>query len=166
MLSTTHTSLNKVRWNYVRSVANDLTAIYSAPPIPVLEIAQQNGVNVVFTSFGVHAETVAGFCDFKNAKIYVNKDERIGRQTFTIAHELGHWMLHREFFNADPNQYAVLLRFQKPKNSPMETEANLFAAELLAPTRLLQPVKGAAISTLANIFGVSREMMEHRLKNV
>lgn len=48
----------------------------------------------------------------------------------------------------------------------MEKEANKFAACLLVPERLLAPVKGASVAALARSFGVSRTMMEFRLKNV
>jgi Zn-dependent peptidase ImmA (M78 family) len=132
----------------------------------VHEIAQRNGVNVVFSTFGDHSDKVAGFCDFASARIYVNKNDGIGRQMFTMAHELGHWILHRQFFAADPQAYAVLPRFQRPTQTPMETEANVFAAELLVPPRLLEAVKGAPVAALSKVFRVSREMMENRLKNV
>jgi Zn-dependent peptidase ImmA (M78 family) len=159
-------NLKSPRWNYVRSCADDLVRDYSVPPIPVLEIAEQNGVNVIFSDFGKHNDSVAGFCDFGEAKIYVNDNDNFGRKIFTIAHEFGHWILHRQFFDQNPNEYSVLPRFQKPRSNAFEQEANCFAAELLAPKHLLIPVKNAGVAQLAAIFGVSREMMEHRLKNV
>lgn len=76
---------------------------YSKPPIPVVEIAESNGVDVVFADFGAHSDKVAGFCDFKKAKLYVNKNDIRERQLFTIAHEFGHWVLHREDFLLHPN---------------------------------------------------------------
>lgn len=158
--------LTGTRWDFVRAEADRLTKIYTSPPIPVLEIAEQSGVNVVFADFRKHSQTVSGFCDFEAAKLYVNKDDKFGRQMFTMAHELGHWILHKEFFDADPDFYKVLPRFQKPETNPYEQEANLFAAELLAPKKLLLPVLGASVSALAGIFCTSREMMEHRIKNV
>ena len=158
--------LTQPRWKLAESRADGLTAEYSLPPIPVYEIAESNGVNVVFADFGTNAEAVSGFCDFQEQRLYVNKDDATQRQSFTIAHELGHWLLHRDFFQADPDRYMVLPRFSDPnKNDPMEKEANKFAACLLVPERLLQPVKGASVSALANAFGVSRTMMEFRVKN-
>lgn len=158
--------LRCVRWDFVRAKANALTSQYSVPPIPVLEIAEQSGVDVVFTDFGKHGPIVAGFCDFEEAKIYVNSADKLGRQMFTMAHELGHWVLHKDFFSHDEKTYAVLPRFQRAKKNNIETEANYFAAELLVPSRMLYPVKGAGVAKLAEIFGVSKEMMENRLKNV
>lgn len=155
------------RWDYAKRNADQLTASYTSPPIPVLEIAESNGVDVIFADFGAHNGKVAGFCDFKNARLYVNKDDRPERQFFTIAHEFGHWVLHRDLFLAHPEQYPVLPRFQSvDSHSPMEQEANYFAANLLVPAALLKPVLNAPIATLASIFRVSRTMMEYRVKNV
>lgn len=155
------------RWDLASEKADGLTAHYKAPPIPVLEIAESNGVDVVFANFGVHSEKVAGFCDFKGAKLYVNKNDKQERQFFTIAHELGHWLLHRDIFLAHPEKYPVLPRFQSVEHrSPMEKEANHFAANLLVPARLLRPVINAPAATLATIFRVSRTMMEFRIQNV
>lgn len=55
------------RWSLVKAKADELSAPYSAPPIPVLEIAENNGVDVVFASFGSASDKVAGFCDFEGA---------------------------------------------------------------------------------------------------
>ena len=98
-------SLAAPRWQKCQTSADLLTASYSAPPIPVVEIAESNGVDVVFADFGSHSEKVAGFCDFGAAKLYVNKADIKERQFFTVAHELGHWILHREFFMKNPEQY-------------------------------------------------------------
>lgn len=53
-----------------------------------------------------------------------------GRRRFTIAHELGHWELHAgcSQFLCDENDMRDYGR------SPLEMEANCFAAELLLPT--------------------------------
>ena len=159
--------LTRPRWHVAEKKANELTRDISTPPIPVYEIAESNGVNVVFADFGEHAEDVSGLCDFRSNRIYVNKFDSVERQTFTMAHELGHWLLHKDIFLADPDRYPVLPRFSDPnRNDPLEKEANKFAACLLVPERLLKPVRGAPVSALAKSFGVSRLMMEFRLKNV
>jgi Zn-dependent peptidase ImmA (M78 family) len=160
-------SITRTRWGAAKSAADSLTADFTAPPIPVMEIAESSGVEVIFADFGEHKESVAGFCDFERAKLYVNADDMTERQTFTIAHELGHWILHRDLFLKSPQNYPVLPRFQSvDKNNPHEQEANHFAANLLVPERLLKPVIGAPLSVLAKVFGVSRKMMEFRVKNV
>ena len=155
------------RWNHVKSVADGLSSEFTSPPIPVLEIAERNGVDVVFADFGQLKDKVAGFCDFGEKKLFVNDADTFSRQMFTIAHEFGHWMLHRRIFEVDPDRYPVLPRFHDPdRKNPLEKEANSFAANILVPERLLKPVRSAAVAALANAFGVSISMMEFRLKNV
>ena len=158
--------LTRPRWGLAERKATELTSDYSSPPIPVLEIAEMCGVNVIFADFGENSEKVSGFCDFENERLYVNADDLSERQSFTMAHELGHWLLHRDFFLKNPDRYPVLPRFSDPnRGDPMEKEANKFAACLLVPERLLKPVIGAPISSLASVFGVSRTMMEFRVRN-
>lgn len=154
------------RWGQAKAAADNLTAKYQKPPIPVHRIAEEQGVNVVFADFGKHSATVSGFCDFKNAQLFVNRQDRPGRQVFTIAHELGHWILHRELFLADPSRYPVLPRFSAPdRNDVLEKEANHFAANLLVPDRLLDPIRHAPVAALARAFGVTPTMMEFRVRN-
>lgn len=81
-----------------------------------------------------------------------------GSQRFAIAHELGHWCLHRgecqEFFCS-----AEAMR--EYRNSGLELEANTFASELLIPKFLVpvSMVKGeptwSAIQQLSETFGVT-----------
>ena len=155
------------RWQLAEKRAEDLSSDYSRPPIPVLEIAERSGVNVVFANFGGNSEKVSGFCDFEEKRIYVNSEDIQERQSFTMAHELGHWLLHRDYYLDNPEKYPVLPRFKDPdRDNPMEKEANKFAACLLVPERLLRPVKDAPLASLASVFGVSRTMMEFRVKNI
>ena len=145
-----------------------MTECYSSPPIPVLEIAEENGVKVVFASFGDYSEAVSGYFDFEKAKLFVNAEDRTQRQSFTIAHELGHWLMHRDVFLNDPDKYPVLPRFSKPDISdPREKEANTFAAHLLVPDHLLKPVLSPTVgaAALSDVFFVSRTMMEIRMRS-
>lgn len=160
-------NLTYPRKELTKDKADSLTQDYTSPPIPVLDIAESQGVNVVFDEMGKYSELISGFCDFRKQRLFVNANDHVSRQTFTIAHELGHWLLHRDFFLEDASRYPVLPRFQSVDvSNPYEQEANDFAANLLVPARLLVPVRGAPVSVLASIFGVSKQMMEIRLKNV
>ena len=158
----------KTRWDLATREADRLSGVYGAAPVPVKEIAEENGVQVVLADFGENRDRVSGICDFQRRKIFVNAADISPRRRFTTAHELGHWILHREIYKAKPAEYRFLPRFQYPDGyGPLEQEANRFAAHLLVPDRLLKPVVGAATaSELADIFQVSRTMMEHRIRNV
>lgn len=156
----------KPRWALAKSKADELTANFSFPPIPALEIAESRGVDVVFVAFSEFEDDVSGFCDFNSAKLYVNQQDQPSRQNFTIAHELGHWVLHRSLFVEAPQRYQFLPRFTQPdRDDPLEKEANHFAANLLVPQKLLRPVLHAPVSKLADIFSVSKIMMEWRVRN-
>jgi len=81
-----------------------------------------------------------------------------GRKRFAIAHELGHWALHRKSqIDACTDQNMVA----KYKASAAEVEANYFAAELLMPKDLFTPrirctrPSFGLISALADEFGTS-----------
>lgn len=100
--------------------------------------------------------------------IFVNDDDPPNRQTFTIAHELGHKLLGH-----NPNEYGVLFRRQVfGENPPVEKEANWFAANLLVPEEMLRRIQKKYDLTerdtevLAGIFGVSREMIQYRIKQL
>ncbi len=58
----------------------------------------------------------------------------LGKQRFTIAHELGHWEMHP---NLDQIVACTAGDIQAYRGSSFEIEANAFAAELLMPSFLL-----------------------------
>lgn len=61
-------------------------------------------------------------------KITVNAEAHSKRKRFSIAHELGHWMLHDAIF-----QFCSTEDFNNYRTSKVEAEANHFAANLLIP---------------------------------
>ncbi len=76
-----------------------------------------------------------------------------GRRQFTIAHELGHWELHKgvsQFLceESDMRDYG---------HSPMEMEANCFAAELLMPTGHFRDAYGKAYPSFSLIESLAEE---------
>jgi hypothetical protein len=59
-----------------------------------------------------------------------------GRKRFAVAHELGHWELHRGLSQLS---YCTAGDVHGYKGSPAEIEASAFAGELLMPTPLFGP---------------------------
>ena len=131
------------------------------PPVPIYQIVEDQGVDVKFVKFNTLSDKVAGFTKFDEATIYVNADDVMNRQTWTIAHEFGHWMLHKHLFEQDPGRYSVLMRRAQGRNEDtLEKEANAFARQILIPEKLLKQVKGKADTfDLAKMFLVSPEAM-------
>jgi Zn-dependent peptidase ImmA (M78 family) len=149
-----------------RIEARKLAGLYSSPPIPVNEIARKVGVRVMLRPFPPDHARVSALCDFDKGVIHVNAMEEPERQHYAIAHELGHFVLHRNKLRSNPDLYTVLPRFGTPPPSLFETSAEAFAAELLIPRKLLDPVsKTAPPFELARVFKVPVDVMERRLKN-
>jgi hypothetical protein len=70
----------------------------------------------------------------------------LGRFHFTLAHEAGHWRLHRKYFLDNPDQGLLFGAEGKPAcvcrsseaKKPIEWQADYFAAHLLMPSDLLR----------------------------
>ncbi|MCX8667098.1 ImmA/IrrE family metallo-endopeptidase [Acetobacteraceae bacterium B3987] len=146
-----------------RSILSELG--YNHPPINPLDIAKKLGIDVSFVSFPQNPD-VSGFYDPSERRIYVNAAEGTRRQSFTIAHELGHALLHQEW--AKSNEYRVLMRdMEGDKNDPKEKEANTFAANLLVPRNmLLHFLDKMSVKELADMFVVSEQMLGYRIYRV
>jgi Zn-dependent peptidase ImmA (M78 family) len=135
------------------------------PPVQPLELARNYKTRVLFADFGDEHRDVAGFLDYKKSDIYVNTHDAPRRQTFTIAHELGHVLLHGSLFEAHPEEYRVLLRSPiAGQKDPLEQEANAFAANLLVPRFMLDKYyQTASKFELARLFNVSEDVIRFRL---
>jgi Zn-dependent peptidase ImmA (M78 family) len=132
-----------------------------SPPVNPVEIARKLGIKVLFANFGGDAsKEVSGFYDFEENTIYVNKEEYPLRQTFTIAHEIGHKQLHAEWVKS--SDYKVLLRSDTNKDS-IEKEADSFAANLLVPRFMLDKYYERSVTELSILFAVSVPVIKNRL---
>jgi Zn-dependent peptidase ImmA (M78 family) len=94
------------------------------------------------------------------------------RQRFTLAHELGHYMLHRHLVGdgVDDDRAYRSTQVGKYHNTLIgpaeETEANKFAANLLMPRDLVNAEwakDGSTVSSMAALFQVSEHAMSIRL---
>lgn len=133
------------------------------PPVDPVQIARDLGVILYFVTFESNKKNISGFFDCDESAIFVNREEWPLRQTFTIAHELGHKVLHSEW--ARSSDYRVLLRDQDYEGDEShEKEANAFAAHLLVPRFMLDKYwKGLSIEQLSQLFAVSVPMIKNRL---
>lgn len=85
---------------------------------------------------------------------YNNNIPYAGQRRFTIAHELGHWILHSEKHQFMLCNESDMRDYGK---STMEREANLFAAELLMPTTHFRPQAAALDPSIDNIQKLAKE---------
>ena len=124
-------------------------------------------------------DEVSGFFIIKDKAphIGVNKNHSEKRRRFTMAHELGHFLLHsKETPLFVDKTVKVLYRNLESSTGEMvkEREANAFAAALLMPRGLLKieidnsdiESIGSITKHLAKKFNVSEKAMEHRLTNL
>ena len=96
--------------------------------------------------------------------IFVNNKHVNARKRFTIAHEIGHYVLHRELIG-DGIIEDALLRANGLTNS-IERQANAFAADLLMPWKLLEVASAdgfSSVEALAEAFEVSTDAMSYRI---
>ncbi len=108
----------------------------TAPPVRAEYIAEKEGADVVFVTFnGAAAEQIHGFYDHADTTIYVNAADSAEEKQYTIAHELGHHLMHAEHAASE----GYVPRLKQHVDSRFEKEADDFA------TRLLVPVSFASI---------------------
>ena len=132
---------------------------FDKPPIYPEKIAQDLGIRIFLADL---ENNIGGYYDFKEKKIFINRNDTPQRQRFTIAHELGHYFLHSEFIQTDEYQQKELRR--EIANDPKELEANTFASHLLMPSNLFNKYRQVALKgEMMRFFGVSEEAYEKKL---
>lgn len=144
------------------------------PPVPVERIARLQGVRIFLQSLD---NSISGFLyrDSNQAVIGINTHHPKVRQRFTLAHELGHFLLHQEEKVHVDHGFQIQLRDDLSSQGvdESEMEANLFAAELLMPKTFLEADlkrirslhidDDAALANLARRYGVSMHALAIRL---
>ncbi len=143
----------------------------------VVDYLRQQGIPA--ESLGNAADVLAGFV-FAAGRVgwaLVNAADPVPRRRFTAAHELAHFLLHRETmgrFRADTD--ATLREADEEVADVIEREANRFAAELLMPAEVCRAraaelrtkfgccPRGVLIYRLASELLVSREALRYRLQ--
>ncbi|MEX0732376.1 MAG: ImmA/IrrE family metallo-endopeptidase [Aquisalimonadaceae bacterium] len=98
--------------------------------------------------------------------ITVNSLHHPRRQRFTLAHELGHFILHS---GGDHRDFVDKALFRSDQTSPEETEANRFAAGLLMPSEEFKRFakdQSSKVEDIAEYFGVSALAVRVRAKEL
>ena len=145
------------------------------PPVPVEQIAAARGAQLTYEAYEGDVSGLI-YRDKDRVVIGVNSTHAPTRQRFTIAHELGHLVMHK----GQPVFVDRLVRMnlRDGSSSDEEVDANAFAASLLMPRNLiLQAINrifeqtprigpGDLADELAGVFRVSPEAMRYRLENL
>ncbi len=167
----------KKRWARIEKLAAVSLARVNAKPFTVdpLKVAKSHGAEVVGISDDSRS---SGMVMRQGARIIigVNRFHSETRQRFTVAHELGHMLLHADQpLIVDNDGLSLIGRRTEGEDSTREREANAFAAALLMPEEWVRqavagqeiPVEGdEKVAALARKFGVSQQAMMFRLMNL
>jgi Zn-dependent peptidase ImmA (M78 family) len=142
-------------------------------PVDVEAIARAQGLSVRAESL---EESTSGMLVIKDGGgvIAVNQAHHRNRQRFSVAHELGHYVLHRNSAKVFIDAVPVFYRDEVAADGThlQEIQANAFAAELLMPESTVremyqrQPVDPhdeAAVKRMAARFEVSAQALTLRL---
>ena len=139
-------------------------------PVKLGAMANELGVKVLLSTLPRGISGQIGQED-EAFVIRINRHEAKQRQRFTLAHEIAHYLLHRENINAAGSwSENVLLRSGQPLE--IEYEANRLASDLVIPSALLakvveeysEPITDDVIEEMAHRFGVSTVAMEIKLQ--
>jgi len=147
------------------TLLNDFDVVNA--PVDPQRLAEGLGLTVSYLYFDESIkDKLWGFIDLDNNRIVVNECIKNNEKLFTIAHELGHYSLHKEWAACDEN-YSVLT-FQKYETlkPQKEQEADAFASYLLIPRDILLRYKDvASTKELARLFCVSEDQILTALKS-
>jgi Zn-dependent peptidase ImmA (M78 family) len=145
---------------------------HEKPPIDVIRLCQDLGIEVVPEELD---DEISGILVLQqHPVIAVNRKHSRARQRFTIAHEIGHFVLHKSRKDAVfVDRAAMHFRNQVSSKGvdPSEVAANHFAAALLMPQQMLEEdlrsidesIADVHVIQLAKKYGVSEQAMNIRL---
>jgi Zn-dependent peptidase ImmA (M78 family) len=133
-------------------------------PVNVAALAQAMGLNIYSAALPEGVSGKLFFDDHLGYVAHVNRAEDFDRQRFTAAHQIAHFILHRNEIVGDGIVDDVLYRSKL--TAADEAEANTLAAEILMPWDLIDKLtkKGVRdIGKLAEALQVSRTALAVRL---
>lgn len=166
-----------------RSARNILRkASVNSWPVCTEKIASYLGIVVRYEPM---IDDMSGMCFYKNGTpiIIVDTNQALSRRRFTIAHEIGHIVLHQYELSRNAfvdKKITILHRDTKSSSGKYqaEVEANQFAAALLMPQQLIYRYMEEnklryglrddeeAVKKMADDFEVSATALAIRLGNV
>jgi Zn-dependent peptidase ImmA (M78 family) len=131
-------------------------------PVKVAALAHALGLSVREVDM---ADDVSGSLSKESNgwTIRVNRRHARVRQRFTVAHEIAHYLLHRDKIKLDVVDDAF---YRSSLSDKTEREANSLAAEILMPWQLIKIATDQGSrdpETLAKTFEVSETAMSIRL---
>ena len=157
---------------FIRKYINEWTSL----PIDISNIIKEENIDVEYRNL---SDELSGLLIIQgNSKLIgVEKTHHSVRQRFTLAHELGHFVLHNEVSSVfvDVQLFKRKSEGYSSREERMEQEANDFAASILMPDYFVRREveklnrdlhDDDTVYKLADIFKVSSAAMTYRLINL
>ena len=136
-------------------------------PVPVGKICERLGIEAFYVKL---PDNISGNLYKEGGKYYIkaNEGHHPYRRRFTVAHELGHYLKHKEYLDSKKEILERSDTIYTESERQMEAEANRFAAELLMPTKVFiqKYLKSNDLQELADYFFTSKDAIKFRLINL
>lgn len=140
-------------------------------PVKLGAMASCLGVEVLLSTL---SPGISGQIGVKDGKfvIKINRHEARHRQRFTLAHEIAHYLLHKDKILESDGEWRENILLRSGQSAQVEYQANRLAADLIIPPNLLigilnkreGTVTDDTIRELSAKFRVSTAAMEVRLQ--
>ena len=168
-----------------RDIWNDRSKIYDCArdilgehwnkpkPVNLKRLARRLDITLEFLPLNASLSGMS-FIEGDKAYIGVNSLHHTNRQRFTVAHEIGHHVLHKDLLRDGTHVDTIILRrdhLSSEGRDKREIQANAFASELLIPKSLLESKlrpetdmqDEELLRSLAEEFQVSLSALHYRL---
>ena len=142
-------------------------------PLEIVSLANSLGIEV-YKAFNMDADTSGAIINKnENYIIYTNANEPVYRRRFTVAHEIAHYMLHKDIIDnhLDGNLTDAIgiggIMYRSKLSSIFEKDANKLAEEILMPLEKIKELylKYNDIRKLSEEFDVSEQAVKIRINN-
>lgn len=151
-----------IRLEYVQKEAEDFLQKYhpqNSLPIPIEEIVElQMGIGLNIVNGIKQLLDIDAFINQRFSEIFIDElsfKKYPARTRFSIAHEIGHLILHREWYeNSGPgnvdNYLEFLDRIDDETYQKIERQASTFAGLILIPTKHLTEIIKQRVGKIPN----------------
>lgn len=151
-------------WDRISQEEKDIiTPFLGDVPVKIATMARALGIEVKSATLRprISGQLQRSTDSSSGFRIRINRHEAGTRKRFTIAHEVAHYLLHRDFIG-DGIEDSILYR--SSLSDTREAEANRLGAQLLMPkesiVRVLRELGGRATPDVARIMAARYDVSE------
>lgn len=134
-------------------------------PVDLNRIADHFGLTIKQGEFA--DSDIEGAFDRSTGTVFLSEEDSFEDKNFTLAHELGHYKLHKELERDIFTMHQLNDLLERQGKDVREDQADQFAASLMMPKQLVISLWSATskdVEAIAKIFGVPTVVARFRLK--